>query len=89
MYIVAIAWMYVVVLMAATQDTVLSGVGTLVFYGALPCSVVMYLLMAPTRAKRRKTAEAAERAANAAAATRLAKPADAASPPLQNAPKAD
>jgi TRAP-type C4-dicarboxylate transport system permease small subunit len=86
MYIVAIAWMYVVVLMAATQDTVMSGLGTLVFYGVLPCGVVMYVLMAPTRAKRRKAAEAAERAANEANATNSA---DAASPLSQNAPKAD
>jgi hypothetical protein len=54
MYIVAIAWMYVVVLMAATQPTVLAGLGTLVFYGVLPCGVVMYVLMAPTRARRKK-----------------------------------
>lgn len=58
MYIVAIAWMYVVVLMAATQPTVLSAFGTLVFYGILPCSVVMYLIMAPTRARRKKALEA-------------------------------
>ena len=54
MYIVAIAWLYVVVLMAATETSVLSGISTLVFYGLLPCGIVMYLLMAPTRAKVRK-----------------------------------
>ncbi len=61
MYIVAIAWMYVVVLMAATQDTVLAGLGTLVFYGVVPCSVVMYIIMAPTRAKRKKASEAQQK----------------------------
>ena len=65
MYIVAIAWMYVVVLMAATQPTVLAGIGTVVFYGVLPCAVVMYILMAPSRAKRKK-ALAAMQAATAA-----------------------
>jgi predicted membrane channel-forming protein YqfA (hemolysin III family) len=60
MYIVAIAWMYVVVLMAATQNTVLAGLGTLVFYGVVPCGVVMYIIMAPTRAKRKKALEALE-----------------------------
>jgi hypothetical protein len=64
MYIVAIAWMYVVVLMAATQPTILSAFGTLVFYGVIPCSVVMYLIMAPTRSKRKKALEAAEKTAN-------------------------
>ena len=62
MYIVAIAWMYVVVLMAATQDSVLAGMGTLVFYGVLPCSVVMYLIMAPSRAKQKKALLRAESA---------------------------
>ena len=61
MYIVAIAWLYVVVLMAATESSVLAGISTLVFYGLLPCAIVMYLLMAPTRAKRRKAAELLER----------------------------
>jgi hypothetical protein len=60
MYIVAIAWLYVVVLMAATQDNVLAGIGTLVFYGILPCAVVMYVIMAPTRARRKKALAAAE-----------------------------
>jgi hypothetical protein len=65
MYIVAIAWMYVVVLMAATQETVLSALGTLLFYGVVPCSVVMYIIMAPSRARRKKAQAAAEQAANA------------------------
>lgn len=60
MYIVAIAWMYVVVLMAATQPSVLAGLGTFVFYGLVPCSVVMYVLMAPNRSKQRKAKEALE-----------------------------
>jgi bacteriorhodopsin len=65
MYIVAIAWLYVVVLMAATQDSVLAGIGTLVFYGILPCAVVMYVIMAPTRARRKKALAAAELQATA------------------------
>jgi hypothetical protein len=60
MYIVAIAWLYVVVLMAVTQDSVLAGIGTLVFYGILPCAVVMYVIMAPTRARLKKALAAAE-----------------------------
>jgi hypothetical protein len=60
MYIVAIAWMYVVVLMAATQASVLAALGTLIFYGILPCSVVMYVIMAPTRRRRKQALEAAQ-----------------------------
>ena len=61
MYIVAIAWLYVVVLMAATENSVLAGLSTLVFYGLLPCGIVMYLLMAPRRAKIKQAKELAER----------------------------
>jgi hypothetical protein len=69
MYIVAIAWLYVVVLMAVTQDSVLAGIGTLVFYGILPCAVVMYVIMAPTRARRKKSLAAAELQAAAQASS--------------------
>jgi hypothetical protein len=69
MYIVAIAWLYVVVLMAAAQDSVLAGIGTLVLYGILPCAVVMYVIMAPTRARRKKALAAAELQAAAQASS--------------------
>jgi len=43
MWIVAIAWMYVVVLMAATEPTVIGGIMTFVFYCALPLSLLFYI----------------------------------------------
>jgi TRAP-type C4-dicarboxylate transport system permease small subunit len=79
MYIVAIAWMYVTILMAATQDTVLAGLSTLVFYGLVPCAVVMYVLMAPTRARRKKAQ--AQRATEPSAGT-----INSSAPPLQTDP---
>jgi hypothetical protein len=82
MYIVAIAWLYVVVLMAATQPTVLAGIGTLVFYGILPCAVVMYVIMAPTRARRKKALVAAQFAAQSSDSTE----ANSTPPASQNAP---
>lgn len=65
--IVAIGWMYVTVLMAASQPTVLAAIGTLLFYGLLPTGILMYIMMAPIRARRRKAREAdeAERASAA------------------------
>ena len=60
MYIIPIAWLYVVVLMAATQPTVLEALFTLVFYGLLPCGILMYLLTAPRRARLRKLKEQLE-----------------------------
>ncbi|ACT47790.1 hypothetical protein [Methylotenera mobilis] len=44
MYIIAIAWMYVVVLMAATEKSITAGLLTFVFYGLLPCALLLWLL---------------------------------------------
>jgi hypothetical protein len=43
MWIVAIGWMYVVTLMAATEPTVVGGIMTFFGYGVLPISLVFYL----------------------------------------------
>jgi hypothetical protein len=63
MYLIAIAWMYVVVMMAlaealSAQGTVLGALFTLLLYGALPLSIVMYLLGTPMRRRARQAAEA-------------------------------
>lgn len=44
MYIIAIAWMYVVVLMAATEKSIAAGLLTFLFYGLLPCALLLWLL---------------------------------------------
>jgi Na+-transporting methylmalonyl-CoA/oxaloacetate decarboxylase gamma subunit len=67
MWIVAIAWMYVAVMMTmaeatSPQGTVLGAVITLLFYGLLPLALVMYLLGAFGRRKARLAREAQERA---------------------------
>ena len=67
MWIVAIAWMYVAMMMAmaeatSPQGTVLGAAITLVFYGLVPVSLVMYLLSAPGRRKARLAREAQARA---------------------------
>ena len=56
--IVAIGWLYVVILMAATQPSLLSAVLTLIGYGLFPLAIVLYLLDAPRRARKRRTAAA-------------------------------
>jgi hypothetical protein len=56
MWIVAIGWMYVVTLMAATEPTVVAGIMTFFGYGVLPLSLVFYL--AGSR-RRRRAAQAA------------------------------
>lgn len=65
MLIIIIAWLYVVILMSMTENTVIAGVMTFLLYGVLPLSVVVYLLNTPARRARRKAAQAQEEAAAA------------------------
>ena len=63
MYLIAIAWIYVVLMMAlaealSAQGTVLGAIFTFVLYGCLPLSIVMYLLGTPMRRRARLAAEA-------------------------------
>jgi hypothetical protein len=63
MYLVAIAWVYVVVLMSVAEatnsnGTVLGAVFTFLLYGVLPLSIVMYLLRTPHRRRMRRAREA-------------------------------
>lgn len=58
MYIVAIAWIYVVLLVSVTQPTVFRAVVTFAAAGLLPLALLLYLLGTPQR--RRNRARAAE-----------------------------
>ncbi len=49
MYIIAIAWIYVTLLMAVTEDSITAGVLTFVFYGLLPCALFIWLIGTPQR----------------------------------------
>ncbi|PKO46902.1 MAG: hypothetical protein CVU29_04130 [Betaproteobacteria bacterium HGW-Betaproteobacteria-22] len=44
MYIIAIAWLYVTLLMAATEKTITAGLLTFIFYGLLPCALLLWLV---------------------------------------------
>lgn len=83
MYLVAIAWIYVVLMMAlaealSAQGTVLGAIVTFVLYGCLPLCIVMYLLGTPMRRRARLAAAAAE-AAEAAETARAQPPSPASS----------
>lgn len=54
MYIIAIAWLYVVILMAVTEKSVTAGLLTFIFYGLLPCALLLWLLGAKHRRRYRK-----------------------------------
>ena len=49
MYIVAIAWIYITFLMAATESSITAGVLTFIFYGLLPCALFIWLVGTPQR----------------------------------------
>ena len=96
MYIVAIGWLYVALMMAIaeatnTNGTVVGGFFTFVLYGALPVSLVMYLMNTPARRRRIRQREAEDLAQRRAAAS--VEPdrggeaaADAAVPPVRKEP---
>ena len=62
MWIVAIAWMYVVLMMCVVEalsprGTLLGAFFTFVLYGALPLSVLLYLMGTPLRRKAARRAQ--------------------------------
>lgn len=70
MIVVAIAWMYVVLMMAlaeafSPQGTVLGAFFTFILYGLVPLSIVLYVMGAPRRARARRAAERAAASADA------------------------
>lgn len=63
MYIVVIAWAFVVLLMAlaealSPQGSVLGALITLLLYGVLPLAIVVYLMGAPARRRWRQAQQA-------------------------------
>jgi hypothetical protein len=49
MYVVAIAWLYVTLLMAATEPSLTAGVLTFGFYGLAPLALLLWLFGTPQR----------------------------------------
>ena len=59
MYLVAIAWVYVVLMAAVVEalgsgGTVLGGLFTFTLWGVLPLAIVLYLLRTPARRRERQ-----------------------------------
>lgn len=57
MYIVAIAWGYVVLMMSITETSFVAGLLTFLFYGAAPLALFLWLVGTPQRRRSRKAAE--------------------------------
>jgi hypothetical protein len=63
MYIIVIGWLYVTLLMALTESSVIAGVLSFVFYGLAPSALLFWLLGSPVR-RRRSAAVAADQLAD-------------------------
>lgn len=73
MFLVAIAWIYVVLMVAVVeatspQGTVLGALFTLLLYGVLPLGIVLYLMSSPARKRLRREKEGVAAADSGAAA---------------------
>lgn len=55
--IVAIAWIYVVLMMSLTEHSVTAGIMTFLLYCVLPLSIILYLMATPQRKRRRHGAQ--------------------------------
>lgn len=71
MNMVAIAWIYVVLMMAAAEavsprGSLLGALLILVFYGVLPLTLVLYVMGTPARRRARRRAEERARSARPA-----------------------
>lgn len=67
MYIVALGWIYVVLMMSITETSVVAGVMTFLMYGMVPVSIILYVMGTPGRRRRRILAEQARLEAEAQA----------------------
>lgn len=62
MYIIAAGWLYVTLLMALTESSVVGGVLSFALYGVAPVWLLAWLFGTPARRQRRIRRETAERA---------------------------
>jgi predicted membrane channel-forming protein YqfA (hemolysin III family) len=60
MLVVAIGWMYVVLMLALSKSTLAAAAGVFVFYGVLPLGVILYIIGFPRRARAGKRHESVD-----------------------------
>lgn len=54
MHIAVVGWIYVVLMMAITEESVVAGIMTFFFYGVLPVTIIMYVGGSGNRKRRRE-----------------------------------
>jgi biotin transporter BioY len=55
-HIAAVGWIYVTLMMAITEETVIAGIMTFFLYGVLPTVIIVYLGCSPQRRRRNEEA---------------------------------
>jgi membrane protein implicated in regulation of membrane protease activity len=60
LYLIAIAWIYVVLLMSLAESSLIAGIMTFIFYCVIPLSLVLYILSSPARKRQIKEREKAQ-----------------------------
>lgn len=51
--IIVIGWLYVTILIAAHEPSIVAGIVSFLFYGALPCGLILYFSGSKVRRQRR------------------------------------
>lgn len=57
MYIIAIGWLYVTILVALNEPTIVSGIISFLIYGLLPCGLLLWMAGSKVRRQRRRHQE--------------------------------
>lgn len=57
MYIIAIGWLYVTLLVAANETSIIAGIISFLFYGLLPCGLLVWIGGTKMRRQRRRHQE--------------------------------
>ena len=60
MYIIAIGWLYVTLLVSLTEGSIFAGILSFAFYGLAPTALLLWLTGGSARRKKRSDAEARE-----------------------------
>jgi TRAP-type C4-dicarboxylate transport system permease small subunit len=55
--IIVIGWLYVTILVAANEPTVITGIISFLFYGAFPCGLMLYFAGSKIRRQRQRYRE--------------------------------
>lgn len=59
--IIVIGWLYVTLLIAANEPSIVAGIVSFLFYGAMPCGIIIYLSSSRIRRQRASFRETREK----------------------------